>query len=138
LAWSQLAKSIWAWLSDALTSGVKCLAAPAMRVGLLAGPTQMGADTMSDAQQDKTQADERNKAFIERMTAMMQGQVEPPNEQVAYLLKAFKEDNQRLVAIQEEVLKLRGRLETREADLRHWDDQLNPVSDTPLEGEQPN
>lgn len=70
---------------------------------------------------DQTQLDADNKAFVERMQKMMSGELPASNETVEYLLKAYKDENAELVALQETIIKLRGRLESREADLRVWD-----------------
>lgn len=87
----------------------------------------MSAEHTQDASDPKAvEAD--NMAFVERMRALIKGEVEPPDEQISYVLQAFKDDTaefeaaqKNLVAAQESLLRLRGRLESREADLRHWD-----------------
>lgn len=69
---------------------------------------------MSDAQV-------QDEGFVMRMSALLKGEVAPPDETIGYLLQAYKKDSQELLGMQEAIIKLRGRLESREADLKHWD-----------------
>lgn len=87
----------------------------------------MSAEHTQDAS-DMTAVEADNKAFVERMQRFFKGEVEPPDEHLAYVLQAFKDDTaefeaaqKNLIAAQESLLRLKGRLESREADLRHWD-----------------
>ena len=84
---------------------------------------------MSEAQNSRQQPSDEDKAFVERMGAMIRGDVAPPNEQVAYLVAAYKQDSQSLLSLQEAIVKMRGRIESRENDLRHWDSKLQALSD---------
>ena len=87
----------------------------------------MSAEHTQDAS-DMTAVEADNKAFVERMRRFITGEQAPPDDQLAYFLQAFKDDTaefeaaqKNLVAAQESLLRLKGRLESREADMRHWD-----------------
>lgn len=65
--------------------------------------------------------------FVEKMRKMASGEMEPSSPAVAYLLGQYKETQaevdaaqKQLVAAQEAILKLRGRLLGLEQDLIHF------------------
>lgn len=87
---------------------------------LTAEDTTMSAFETTDPT-NQAQLDADNKAFVERMNKMLAGELQAPNETVDYLLKAYKDDLAEVNAMSEAIVKLRGRIESREADLRVWD-----------------
>lgn len=67
-----------------------------------------------------------NREFVAQMQAILSGKKEPPSDTVGYLLAqyktdmaAFKEAETALTTAQETLVKLGGRIEAREKDLRH-------------------
>lgn len=68
--------------------------------------------------------------FVSRMQKMAQGELAPTNATVGYLLDQFKDAQAELQTAQRtftdaqaQVVKIQGRLEGLERDLRHWDAQ---------------
>lgn len=68
--------------------------------------------------------------FVARMQKMAAGDLPPTNATVGYLLEQYKEAQgefekaqRQLTGTQETLIKLRGRLDGLEKDLKHWDEQ---------------
>ena len=68
--------------------------------------------------------------FVARMQKMAAGELPPTNATVGYLLEQYKsaqrefdKAQRQLTASQETLIKMRGRLDGLEIDLKHWDMQ---------------
>lgn len=73
--------------------------------------------------------------FVARMQRIAKGEEPSPNPTVEYLLGQYKEAHAELEALQRQVvagqealMKVKGRMDGLEKDLRHWNDQ-HPAQD---------